>query len=310
MDNVTFTTLLCLREIKKILGKDIVNHIYHHLNSLKAIQRFSDYLRVNNVDPQEFNKMLINNNAIVAGSSILKFYMNGSFNINDVDIFVKYSKEYPNNGPVEQWIENNNKDIYCYDVNSYTMVYGILYSKHYVLRDSEFKFNIIVLSMNPQEFIENNFDIDCCKLMYNGIHVYGPYNIYHNIHKRITYAKQSPICSIDNCYRLSKRFSQSVKGISDVNGCLTKRLPYTYFQKFCVVYQRYRITFEWDYINFPGVDINTLHKLENIMDLNKTTSDFDTITTDHLKLIYILTYLERLEIYKRRGFIIIDKSLN
>lgn len=304
------TLELCFREYKKILGKDIINTIYYHLNTIIARQNFTNHLLRNRINPVEFNKMLIDNNAIVAGTSILNYYIGDKCSL-CFDIFVKKSGEAVSN--IEKWITSCGKVQFIIRNKIYKVGRNIISINHFFLDigyQITARLSVIVLTIDPQEFVEIYFDMDCCKLMYNGMYIYGDLHVCNNINKRITYSKLSSVYS-NNHNESSKNKHKNIP-YKDfyMYREYTDHIKQFHSDEFCTVYKKYKMTSKWDSREYQDIDIDILHKLENIIDLDDLTNNVNKINYDRNKLEHIIEYILRIKKYRNKGFVVIDKLLN
>lgn len=95
---------------------------------------------------------------------------------NDIDIYI-FDHEYINESkeilniswyhPFEKYILETITKIH-YTKDSYYLVEGIYYSRNYISKN----INIILLNKDCNDFINNNFDLDCCKITFDSDNVY------------------------------------------------------------------------------------------------------------------------------------------
>lgn len=300
MDN-TITTLLCLKKYKN-LGRGVLDLIFYHCNNIMAKIRLFNYLENNGIDVKEFNDMLLRNNAIIAGSTMLKCYTNNKFNARDIDIFVNNDIDLRENSIYKIITDKYNGVPSLSD--SYSLIQNIHYSREFTFRNSPLIINVTYVNMDPREFVKNWFDIDCCKIMYDGVNVNISYDVYNGLRKGMSLCRIPPTCNTKNCYRSSPmiKFTPTCGGFRE--GALYKR-----YIKFCDEYTRYKKTFQWNYEYYPDITADMINKLEKIMEhVNYEDNKHIVITDYDLMLAFHLRYFSRLIKYKNRGINIYDTT--
>lgn len=318
------TTMLCLRTYRHRMGKYIERKILKlikDINCIKTRLMIHQYFRKKDFPIEEFIELLKDNNAIISGSLVCKYYMELDFENNDVDIFIEYKKlnsgryqedddgEYCMDDITEWILENCKCNIYNEKIrDSYTLINGLNYSKKIIL-NNDITFNIITVLCDPYIFIQKNFDIDCCKIIYDGYGVDIQDDIHFNINNMITYCKPSPVCDIRHVYASSyipennfpelpifKEFD-ILKSTYDYPHIYTKYSKYIDIMK-----EKINLNDLMDDIREICIDeynnINIIIKLST-----KTWINYFNII---IKIMNYVRYLDRLEKYKNRGFTVIN----
>lgn len=154
-----------------ILPEKYKNIVILELARLNTLDRLSEY----GFDVDYLCKLLIKYNSIISGSFMLMNLLNLNTRHNDIDIFLFDSHFLENrNGlhEIEKYIIENvcsitsTKDEYSTNIGiQYTRTY---YKKFEDINTNAIKINIIVLNMDCQFYINEMFDLDCCKIMFDG----------------------------------------------------------------------------------------------------------------------------------------------
>lgn len=183
---INFTQLCRVKRVSKYM-KYCVDERMNHPNFLMELgkQNIKDEMNKHKINHDKFMKKLNKYHAVISGSFVLKKLLDAPFKYDDIDIYI-YDPEYNNNNfynvkhkdsvsyyhPIEIHIMKNYANEFT-TKNSYELVRGIHYTRTY--HGSNTKFNIIILNENPEFHIYNRFDMDCCKLYYDGnkIHVFN-----------------------------------------------------------------------------------------------------------------------------------------
>lgn len=191
--------------------------------------------------------------------------------------------------------------------DSYIFTDGILLSR--MFHTDKIKINVVFVDQPVQQFINENFDLDCCKIIYDGktCTAFNPDELAQGI-TRCRYNK----CSLDHIYQNTvtpgcinsyRRYSHNY--IPTGSGSIYESDAY---KKFVLLYQAF--------INSkkPGTftvnsDFNRYMELISLKyDLNKIFDDSESfdylkinLTDDIVKIISMLRTHERIDKYKNRG---------
>jgi len=290
-----------------------------------------------------FMKELTKYNGVISGSFMFMNFFNKPMECNDIDIYVNdneyFNKMYEyttsfdlqNNlfHPFENYILNNITHKYR-TKNSYYFIDGILYSRLYIY--DKININFILLKDSCKTYINNNFDLDCCKIIYDGDNV-QVFDIESLINRK-SMARYNK-CSLDNIYQgkpLHGGFDRTILfqpdycTLKNSVPCIKLKMLYDVY-----LFNKKKIT------EFPNYEHNECINNENeinseitnekfnghsyidlytkfIDEINKTIS-LDVLfcheswmiakkiklTDNIVKVISMIRTLERIEKYKKRG---------
>lgn len=276
------------------------------------------------IDHDMFMTELAKYNGVIAGSFMFMQFgftkENGTQNFlgakceyNDIDVYIEQHEGDKNPRyddftqyyhPSENFLvnvfkgcDNNTKS------ESYIFMDGIVLSRTYKIGNTNI--NVVLLSHPPLQFINENFDLDCCKIVYDGksCHVYNIDELCNGV----TTARYNK-CSVDHVYRDKPAyFTDDIPAFHSKLNCTLYRSDA--FQKFKLLFKAYEnkkstkihanVPSQYDdYLKYISltVDVNKVFE-------NKTLSSLDRIkiTDDVVKIISMIRTHERIDKYKLRG---------
>ncbi len=167
------------------------------------------------LDHDNFMHNLKKYNGVISGSFMYSnFYKDENIVCGDIDVFV-YNPLYDTQNGHKYDETNNDYDFYhkfekyiidnfkCVGVNkeTYMCIDGIYYSRKY--KTPKIDINFILVNKPPIKYINENFDMDCCKIIYDGntIQVYD----YNGLMNRTTIVRYNK-CTVSNVvgYHITK----------------------------------------------------------------------------------------------------------
>lgn len=313
-----------LVEILKIIRSYDLNNV-----KFRTICKLNEF----GLDHDKFMTKLMEYDGVISGSFMfMNFFDLGEKMIcNDIDIYIcdnlYFNTENLYFHPFENYILENITDKYV-TKDSYIYINGMLYSRTYIY--DKININFILLSNPCKAYIFENFDLDCCKIIYDGINV-EVFDIENLIEKKtiVRYNK----CTSDEIYQGKPQYSSNTN-ININSYCkMVNSIP---FIKFKILYDIYRFnkklicdfpiythtemiispngnnTFNTDFCGSNYVNLYTefINEIFNTIDLDKlfnngTIQNLNNIdlTDDHFKIISMIRTLERIEKYKERGIL-------
>lgn len=317
--------------MKRILQSDLLQ---------KAIDNTKHMMDVLKLDHDFFMDELSKYSGVISGSFMMMNVLELPMECNDIDVYI-FEKDYENRTktdnyntmshifhPFEQWMINKYR---CDHVQkeSYLFVDGIIYSRTYKTRYIDI--NVIILSEPCIDQI-NNFDLDCCKICYDGtdIKIYDPDNLF-SYKTHVRYNK----CSSKNLAIGSvPRSNSHASSVYNLHGYVHNSLAFIKYQMFYDVYKyqkgklksfpkykyythimkhngknrkkRSRHCAASNYLLFDAmvktiskvVDLDMHFDRGHIGDLTKVP-----ITETTVKIISMIRTLERIEKYRGRGIV-------
>jgi hypothetical protein len=185
-------------------------------------------------------------NGVIAGSFMyMNFFYNLGIKCNDIDIYIhKREKHY---GPIldpfgfenyhhpfEKFIMKNINGNRVKQTESYIFMDGIILSRTYKCKS--ININVILTDMPVIDFIYENFDLDCCKIIYDGT-ICKVFNI-NDLIARKTECRYNK-CSLKNIYQNHKRYYDGSRKIQQE---MYSRTIYgtEAFKKFKILFKLYR----------------------------------------------------------------------
>lgn len=294
---------------------------------IKTVSNIRSSLENLGINHDEFMIELSKYNGCIAGSFV---FMNFGFSetgknflgfpkeFNDIDVYIHYTDiefgpvgddPFKNFHPFELFIMNK-YTIKHENSNSYIFTDGIYHSRTYDI--GKVKINIITLSMDAKQFIEENFDLDCCKITYDGELVECS-NI-DNLLKGTTYFRYNK-CSLGNIYKnglVEKSFVHNSNSEGKTKYSLRTNPHNLYaseaFLKFINIYKIYRNTYHNNTYQISEQFKRYYNYMEMYFDFesifgNLTLDEVKTIamTDDIVKIISRIRTFERIDKYKARG---------
>ena len=298
------------------------------LNTINKLNAFG-------LSHDDFMNELSKYNGVISGSFMFMNLLNTPMKCNDIDIYI-CDNDYFNQSnesktpfhPFEKYILENVTNSY-HSKNSYLFIDGILYSRVYISK--YININFILLNQPCVEYINNNFDLDCCKIIYDGKNV-AVFDL-QNFLNRKSVVKYNQ-CSIDHVYQGQSRYT-SIDNQYGPNKYtyLTNSIAYIKFKMLHDVYKFNKGLISdfpiYDHIesvftenewpcnktikSFSGVQfinlftnfISQLEKTVNIDELfnHGEITDLDRVplTNEMVKVISMIRTLERVKKYKERG---------
>ncbi len=187
-----------------------------------------------NTHLETFNKILFVSKSVISGSCVLKEKTHDDFKINDIDIYCPVDDNYELKTirgtvkptcQIELFLKNV---LHARKQNSYETPYhsmkGIARIVSYVY--NKITFQLIILNVDPVEFINNQFDFDFCKVMYDGKTIFTKENdsifdkkigsITNSYIQKSFYTDDGQLIphtqlSAINKYRITKTIERSIK---------------------------------------------------------------------------------------------------
>lgn len=329
-------------------------------NTIRKLQEYG----LNDVD---FMEELAKYNGVISGSFMLMNfghtnnknicgalnYFNKPAECDDIDVYVydpdfltrtiDYSKPLDFNGNMffhkfEQFIlkkltKNGTTK------NPYLFIDGILYSRMYITE--KIKINFILLSKPCIPFINENFDLDCCKIIYDGENVY-----VHDIESLVqgkSLARYNK-CSLDNLYQgkpsyWTQSYPREVRIIHDAVS-VRNSLPYIKYKMLHSVYlfnkniikqyPKYHhndvlytnnkselVTTNYSGSTYASKYTEYINEIQKTVDLDALFCSGSVLNLDVVQLtevsinvISMIRTLERIDKYKARGITEITMSLD
>lgn len=221
--------------------------------------------------------------------------------------------------PFEWYIMENIAEKHT-ETQSYLFMDGMHYSRTYEGENT--KINFIMLTEPCIPYIMNNFDIDCCKIIYDGKNV-----IVHKIDNLIegkTMVRYNK-CSINNLYRGKQPYYLSGWHSNNPNSCILQNsMAFIKFRALYAVYRYNHNNLESENINIwyyhEGVKKNLILSEKDVCTYDKYISEIskkinlyelfkgpikkwekETITDNVVKVISMIRTLERIDKYRARG---------
>ncbi|SNW62199.1 Hypothetical protein ORPV_295, partial [Orpheovirus IHUMI-LCC2] len=273
-----------------IINEEINIILQKNFNTIIG-NRLSQY----GVDKNDFDNILIKNNACISGSYPLSCITNNMKNSSDIDIYYKMTK------PTKSWeysdLETdicNLFNIYIGDImhtphmflhknkpenynNTYDTVNSIyneeiVFVRNIVIKngDNNIKLDLIMLNVKPEEFIESNFDIDGCQIIYNGKNLYHPTKeLYNFIDRNVEIVRLSKVFPQYDVMNSLSDLILSMKSNINNNNLSNKYLPYIHY-----------LDIELDKLLNKDININLFLKIKNLLLLYKN------IIPENLDIVY------------------------
>lgn len=175
-----------------------------------TVKRTLTNLNLFNIPVDEFISEMRKYNGVIAGSFMYMNYTNTTFNCGDIDIYFKKIDNIEIH-PFERYVFNNliEKHNNVNEVRNYNTIDGLFYSRHF--KTNCVTINIVIVNDDPVKFIFDNFDLDCCKVVFDGeqciVHnkndiLNGVSNVkFHKTDPKLVYknkAKKGNDCSMSN----------------------------------------------------------------------------------------------------------------
>ncbi|AYV85652.1 MAG: putative ORFan [Satyrvirus sp.] len=294
-------------------------HTIKNLSTLGLEDKFLDLMR--------------EHKAVISGSFMFMNVVNPMADFNDIDIYV-YDENHLENmkkigtdsyfHPIEKYLETLSDGYAC--KNSYVFIKGVLYSRTY--HSSKIDINFILVDMPCKPYIYSNFDLDCCKIIFDGDLI-----IYYDIStitKKECFATFNE-CDLNKLYLGDKLYHATFRPEAIVTYRKSKS-----FIKYKMLYDVYLFvnkkidkfpTYLWNQQIFENThDLITsipeylcaldsfetyvaiMRKLRKYINLDEifdknTIMNLDTqpLTEKMVKTISIMRTLERIMKYKKRG---------
>ncbi len=322
-DYVLNTKKNAIKKLEELdIKTDIIEEMVKHKGVISGSFMFNCF--TNNPEPQ-------NNN-----------YFGRPIDFNDIDVYFHDTSFVDNKYNTEQnQLEDKNSEQIFYHPfekyiidnyaskiftkDSYLFMKGMVYSRTYIME--KVNINFILLSEPCVEYIQNNFDLDCCKIIYDGTDVilYKTENLingisgvkYNDCSKENLYQNGPCYHESFSSYRLSELCKNQSKAVSHA---LRKSTAYKNFMKLCEVYKSSKSSksssnilrrhlFEPEeyrkykrYIDKISNIINFDELYNKIIDYGVSKLDiFCPFFDDVIKVISIIRTLERMDKYSNRG---------
>lgn len=258
----------------------------------------------------EFMEQLMQYGGVIAGSFMFmnfafetepgKNYLGSPKKFNDIDVYIYSSLDQydpksiscPDDfyHPFEHYILENITDVYEKS-DSYIFTDGIVMSKTF--KTPKIDINVILLRDYPLKYIFSNFDLDCCKIIYDGEKCYV-YNINELI-QGVTSCKYNK-CTLNHVYKDDPPHNRGSKILKNT---LKSTDAFLRFVQLFNEYSKSTITPTYSkYLRFISlsVDIDELFSgvtSDNIMDIQ--------LTDDIVKVISMIRTHGRIDKYKNYG---------
>lgn len=247
----------------------------------------------------------------------------------DIDVYIRDNKFFENYGisgnndtcyhPFEFYIKKNITENHN-TKNSYMFIDGILYSRTYTT--DKIDINFILLKEEPIEYINNKFDLDCCKIIYDGDNVLV-FNIEDLVNGKTKFRYTK--CYIDHLYMDNSPFFLDKKTNVPYKVSYKNSVDYIKFKMLYEVYlvENQKLSKYSTHTHYDGMikeikySIKTLddvdryrrylRKIGDIIDLESVFDSLSRIldkielTDDILYIISMLKTLERIDKYRNRG---------
>lgn len=275
---------------------------------------------------------------VISGSFMFMNLLNAPMKCNDIDIYIcdndYFEKMYqPQESgeinvfhPFETYILENITNNY-HSKNSYLFIDGIKYSRVYISK--YININFILLNQPCVEYIYQNFDLDCCKIVYDGKNV-SVFDLENLLNRKSTVKYNQ--CCLDHLYAGNSCYTSiSQQHPANKYTYLTNSIAYIKFKMLHDVY-KFNKGLILDFPIYEHIDCvftgnNSIKTTKNfcgvqfinlftnfILQLNKNVNldqlfnygsitDFDQIqlTNQIVKVISMIRTLERVEKYRKRG---------
>ena len=289
----------------------------HRLIISNTINNVKDSFTEVGLDHDSFMTELAKHQGVIAGSFMFmnfafvntsgtnsKNFLGAAREFNDIDVYLQYhlcdkkpTDQYYYDDcyhPFEKYIMNN-ITTRVGESESYMFTDGIVLSRIYTTK--KIKINVVLVNQPLVQFINENFDLDCCKIIYDGTTctVFNPDELSQGI-SRCKYNK----CSLDHIYKDAAKPDYSNNKIYKSDA----------FKKFKLLYEAFvnskipnSFTIDPDYNRYmtyisQKYDLTKIFGESSMNEVSKIK-----LTDDIVKIISMLRTHERIDKYKQRGIV-------
>ena len=296
-----------------------------------AVTRTKSRMEQLKLPVDQFISEMMKHGGVIAGSFMLMNYTNDAFEFGDIDVYFYNDPKYEignitNNletyyHPFEKYLMKTfTNGVEDYDKQVYIALDGILYSRTFTT--AYVNINFVLVNDYPIKFINEKFDLDCCKVIFDGVSctVYnekdianGVSNVKYNTYTLEHMYMDGPAYSQNSRANATTIFYNSLaftklKLLYDVylynNGKLTHfPVHKTYTNSKTTKIPKYhcaidKIILYTKFIDIikKDVDLDYVFKHGDGYDLQ-----YFQITGDIIKVVSMIRTLERIEKYRGRG---------
>ena len=307
-------------------------------NQLALTQsRTEKMMNAYNLNHNEFMAELKKYSGVISGSFMfMNFFSDESIESGDIDVYI-YDPTYDNKRKYHQFECYLLNKFNCYhtachsydykkldksnqsnqSTSNYCIIDGIYYARVY--KTKHIDINFILINKPCLPYIYTNFDLDCCKIVYDGnsVHVYDMESlikhktdvIFHNEYGRTDIGKEIKSCA-------NRLYFIKLYMLFDVHkylgGTLTTFPTYIYTTKIKTNPNTNTnikpITQSVEYCALKKIGLYTkiIREISKTVNLDLifksvTNLDYTIISKQILDLICMITTLERVEKYRQRG---------
>lgn len=148
--------------LKNIYYPKIINENKNKFTNI--INKDNIYNHINEKLGDTFIDLLKKTNSVISGSFVLSFVFN-RFKYDDIDIYIPYKCEYDFIRYLKPYIKkykSQRMETFSYNMNNIRRIYTIILK-------NDIKIQLILLyEKDPIDFIDENFDFDFCKIVFDG----------------------------------------------------------------------------------------------------------------------------------------------
>lgn len=293
------------------------------------------------LDVQMFISKLKEHGCVISGSFMYKSLMNDKDMVfNDIDVIV-YDPDFPSRDynslnpqntyahPFEIYIKDISKGYYT--KNSYVLINGVFYSKIY--KTDNIDINVIITNKPVRQFVNEDFDLDCCKIIFDGDNIcvyniddllqrkslarvndYDANKLYQN--RNTTIIPNNNRSILDDYVSIANSLAFiKLRMMHDVylyaHGKISIFPTYTHHKHFCNInnnsyntasHVNVVMSVEQHYQKYLGY----IQEISKRIDLDRlfsypTNYHGISLNSDHLKVMAMIRLLERMDKYRSRG---------